>query len=277
MAGLSLVSILLMQSDKLLVSKFMNLSMISYYTIAGTLASIPLMMAQPITSAISPRLAALVAQSKQNKLTELYHQSSALVATIAIPCGLTIAAFSLELIFAWTHSEKIAKYSAVSASFLLVGNTISTIMLIPHFLALAYGYVRLNMFVGVVSLFVLIPLLLIGLPIYGIVGGSIAWMLTNLVSMVIYVYLIHHKYLPGHLKKWYINSLFRPLIVTVPIVSAARLIFPNGQSIFLNLLMIGFVMLSCILSLVLIQINFRNAFFTKITHCYGKINEKIKS
>ena len=55
MAGMAVVSTLLTQTDKLVVSKMLSLEMLGYYTLAGSLATVPLMLASPIASVIKVR------------------------------------------------------------------------------------------------------------------------------------------------------------------------------------------------------------------------------
>ena len=146
MATSFFITIILSQTDKLVVSKMMTLDMLGYYTLAWALASAPTMLASPIAQAVFPRLTGLVEMNDRIGLARLYHRTCELIAIAIIPAGLTLAFFAEQFIFAWTGSAATAHKSGLVASLLLAGQTIQAVMVVPYFVALAHGYTRLNIF-----------------------------------------------------------------------------------------------------------------------------------
>lgn len=241
MLGMAVVSTLLTQTDKLAVSKMLSLEILGYYTIAGALASVPLMLASPIVSAVFPRLTGLVALEDRNSLVRLYHRTCELVAVAIIPAGVAIALFARDFIFAWTGSAITAQRAGLVASLLLGGQLMQAVTAVPYCLALAHGNVRLNLQVGIASVVLITPLL-IGLIIkYGVVGAAFSWLIMNLCTLPPYMYFLHRRFLPGEFQRWFLRSVAQPLLIALPCVLLGRWVVPHISSRILMLCLIGMV------------------------------------
>jgi len=241
MVGMSVISTLLIQTDKLVVSKMLTLEMLGYYTIAWSLAMAPLTLVGPIASAVFPRLTGHVAIGDSAGLIRLYHRTCELAAVAIIPAGLTLALFAGDFIFAWTGSATVAQQAGLVTSLLLVGQLMQAISVVPYYLALANGHVKLNLQIGIISVVLIIPLLIYLITKYGILGGGISWLAMNLCTFPIYVYFLHRKFLPGGLSRWYLRSVGLPILVTLPVVLLSRWLLPLPSSRLLIFGLIGLV------------------------------------
>ena len=241
MAGMAAVSALLTQADKLTVSRMLPLEMLGYYTLASALASAPLMLASPIALAVFPRLTALVASKDSKEVTRLYHRTSALVAVTTIPTAMTLALFANDFIRAWTGSPLAGQRAGVPAGFLLGGQLLQAIQAVPSYVALAHGYVRLNLHVNIASFILIVPLLFFLVMRYGIMGAGVSWLIVTFCTMAPFLYLLHRRFLPGELGNWLLRDLLRPFLATLPIVLLAHLYFPLPASRLLTLGLIGLV------------------------------------
>jgi O-antigen/teichoic acid export membrane protein len=241
MTGMAAISILLAQTDKLVISKMLSLEMLGFYALATMLAAIPLMLASPIALAVFPRLTGLVAIEDGVSLSLLYHRASDLVAVVTIPAGLIIALFARDVIWAWTGSVTVAQQAGQATSLLVVGQLIQAITIIPYYLALAHGNVKLNLQIGVVSIILITPLLIILIVQYGIAGAGLSWLIMNLVTFPIYMYLLHRRLLSGELRQWILRSVVRPLLIALPCVLLGRWLVPPTDSRLLVFCFIGLV------------------------------------
>jgi hypothetical protein len=73
MAVMAFLSTLLTQTDKIVISKMMPLQVFGYYTLAGSLAMAPMILASPIGIAVFPRMTGLVSRGDSATLTKIYH------------------------------------------------------------------------------------------------------------------------------------------------------------------------------------------------------------
>lgn len=268
MAGMAVVSTVLTQSDKLAVSKMLTLEMLGFYTLAGSLAAVPLMLASPIASAVFPRLTAMVIAGDHAKLVHLYHRSTELVAVAIIPSALTLAFFSADFIRAWTGIAATAQGAELAASFLLGGQLMQAITLIPFYVALAHGNVKLNLQIGIASLAVIIPLLIYLIMQFGIAGAGLSWFILNICTLPPYMYILHRRFLKGQLLHWCVHGIGRPILAALPCVMVGRLLMPYTESRLLTFCSIGIVWLIATTASILLSREVRQEIFVIISKVF---------
>ncbi len=83
MLGIALVSLLLTQSDRLLLARLMPLSELGRYAIAAALAGAIAFISGPIGGAYFPRLTELIARGESAALAAAFHRASRLMALLA--------------------------------------------------------------------------------------------------------------------------------------------------------------------------------------------------
>lgn len=230
MTGMSAVAIILTQADKLVVSKLLPLEVLGYYTLAGSLAMIPITLASPIATAVFPRFTGLIVIKDSIGLTQLYHRTSEMVAIAIIPAGLTLVVFASDFIFIWTGSTITAQRAGLVASLLLGGQLMQAITVVPYYLALAHGNVRLNLLIGVISIVMITPLLFYLIKIYGVEGAGFSWFIVNICTLLPYMYFLHSRFLPNEFRHWCLISIVRPTLVTLPFVMLGYWLIPHGSS-----------------------------------------------
>lgn len=241
MAGMAVLSTILVQTDKLAVSKMLPLEMLGYYTLASAMASLPLMLASPIASAVFPRLTGLVEVKDHIGLVRFYHRICELVAVAIIPAGLTLALFAGDFIYAWTGSTAAAQQAGLVAALLLGGQLMQAITVIPFNLALAHGRPKLILQVQIISVIVITPLLIFLVMEYDLMGAGVSWLIMNILTLPPYMYFLHRRFLPGELRQWCMRSVGRPFICALPCVLVGYWLVPHTSSRFAAFCMIGLV------------------------------------
>lgn len=241
MAGMAFLSTILTQTDKLAVSKLLPLETFGYYTLAVALAGVTKMLASPIATAVFPRFTGLVAAGDRSGLIALYRRTTALVAVTVIPGGLTLALFSGDFIFAWTGNLVAAQQVGHVATLLIIGEVMQAIAVIPYYLALAHGNIRLNVQINIASVILITPLLIFLIIIYGVVGAGISWVAMNLCTQPLYLYVVHRRFVPGELRRWCLRGAIYPLLTTMPCVLLGRWLVPHTDSRLLTFCLIGLV------------------------------------
>lgn len=241
MAGMALISTILVQADKLVVSKMLPLEIFGYYTLASSLALAPMILANPIGVAVFPRLTGLVSVSDSETIKRLYHKACRIVSVIVLPGGLTLALFAGTFIFAWTGSAKAAEEAGLVAAMLLGGQIIRAITVLPYHLVLARGQTKFLIYVEIFSVILLMPLLIWLVGKYGSVGGGIACLVMNLCILPPYMYFLHRRFLSGELRTWILRDVGRPLLAALPIIILGRWLLPSASSRIMTFCLIGFV------------------------------------
>jgi O-antigen/teichoic acid export membrane protein len=241
MAGMAVLSTLQTQTDKLVVSKMLPLETFGYYTLAGTLASLPLLLGSAISSAVFPRLTGFVEVKRDGGLVDLYHQSCELMAVAIFPAGLTLAAFAGPTLFAWTGSAAAAEQGGLAASLLILGQLAQVMMFVPFALGLAHGNIRLTIQTSAASVLLMVPLTIVLIMRAGVAGAGLAWLATNICILPAFGYTVHRRFLPRELGRWFRGAILVPLLVGSSVVLSGRWLLPYTPSRVWTLCLIGLV------------------------------------
>lgn len=229
MVGISVIGIMLTQADKLVISRMLTLQTLGYYALAVAVASIPITLSNVIASAVFPRLTAHVAMEDRAGLTNVYRKSSDLIAVALIPTGLTLVAFGGEFVFAWTGSSATAQTVAPVAAFLVAGQLLQGITILPYYLGLAHGSVKLSLRLGIASIVVITPLLVYLIAKQGVVGAGVSWLILNICSLPINLYFLHRWFLPRELGR-YLRRISVSAVAVLPCVLLAYWLAPQSSS-----------------------------------------------
>ena len=261
MAIMSIIGVLLSQADKIIVGKYATLIMFSYYSVAGSVASIPIMIAGAIGTAIFPQLAELVAINNTEELKKIYILANELIGLLVVPIVITLIFFSSNFIAAWTGSFVVSKNAGLVAAFLLIGQLLQSITVIPYNYALAFGNVKFSQKIGVYSIVLITPLLIFLTMRYGIIGAAISWLVLNMISFPINVYFLHKQKLLVNEKMWRhcMSGVMRPLLICVSCALLFKFLFSETSSRIIIVIELGIVWIVSSVLVVVILPGFRSA------------------
>lgn len=223
MTGVSILSVILMQADKVLLSTLLPLASYAHYILGSAVASAAAFLVVPISNAFYPRLTQLVALHDRARLLSTYRQGCALVAVAIIPLVVTVALFSNEIVFAWTGDKGLALQCAPIASLLVLGTGFNALMFMPYMLQLSNGSTRLTLSVNLVSVVALVPLVYVLATRYGAFGAAFVWPLLNGLQLFVVVPLIHRRFLPGVTPHWLSHDVALPVMATATLACLGRM------------------------------------------------------
>jgi O-antigen/teichoic acid export membrane protein len=264
-AGISLMSTVILQADKMLVSKVLSLQTLGYYTLAGTIALLPIMIANPITSAMFPMFISIMELKDNEQLISVYHRTCKLVAITIFPIGFTFMFFTKNILYAWTGSNLISQEGALVSSILILGQILQVITTVPFYLASASGKTKLLLIVQIFSVLIFIPSLIYLVPKYGIVGAGFAWLIMSALTLPGYMYFLHRIYLPGQFLKWFKEDVFLPILIILPVVFLGRYVLPDTEYRIVILIQILIIWLASTIAVVLILPDYRRELYHKYT------------
>lgn len=211
MMGISLLSLLLMQADKILLSKLLTLSEYGYYMLASTVAGALYMMVYPIGQTWFPRLSELHAQGDVASLTNAYHLSAQLVSVTMGSAAIVLIVFSEKILYVWTNDVGLVYSTATLVSLLAFGNLLNGLMWIPYQTQLAFGWTGLTVRINIVAVFIIVPVVIWVAPHYGAVGAAWAWSCLNAGYVLVGVHFMYRKILREEKLEWYRDDLIKPL------------------------------------------------------------------
>jgi O-antigen/teichoic acid export membrane protein len=234
MMGISLMTILLAQLDKIILSKMLTLEMLGYYILAFNVANVLSSLASPVHSALFPRLSQLVAGEREADISNLYHKGCQLVSIIILPISITLVFFAEEVLSMWIGDPVVVRNTHMLLSLLVIGSMINAFMIIPLTLMLSYGWTRLVLIQNGISVVLLVPLMLWLVNSYGAVGAAIVWIILNTGYIFILIPIMHRRLLKSEMWKWYSIDFLFPMIVVFMVGYISYMAMPLDLSKYLG-------------------------------------------
>lgn len=242
---MSILSSVLMQTDKLVTSKFLSLTEFGYYTLGSSLAQVPIIAVTPIGLALLPKFTELISNGKKTELNLLFRRGSFIIATISTIISLILIVYMPNILFLWTGNKQLTEVITLVARILCLGSLFQALQLLPYFLGIANGHTSTNIKLGVLSIAFLIPSLIFLVKDYGIVGAGVPWLIMSFITFILLGTIITYKFNVST-AKWIFNDTLVPVIfIFVIVFLISRLIFsePVDNIFVLYSLVIGLVSL----------------------------------
>ena len=214
MMGIAFISAINIQIDKMVTSKLLDLKSFGLYSLATTIAQLPLLAVTPIASAVFPIFTNAVSTNRIDVKIKNFHKFSFLIAIITAPIVACVFLYAVPLVTLWTGDATIATKINLVIKVLIIGGMFLCLQIVPFYIALANGYTKINIIMGVFGLFLVIPLIFYCVKNYGMIGATIPWLIINFISFFILSIVVITKFLPNQLKKWAIEDNILPLITT---------------------------------------------------------------
>ncbi|OTE95254.1 polysaccharide biosynthesis protein [Crenothrix sp. D3] len=230
MMAITLLSLLLTQADKIILSRLLNLEMFGYYTLAGTVAAILNNLILPVTQAYYPRFTELVTQSDTAELIKIYHQSAQLISVLIIPATLILVFFGKNLLLLWTGNALLVENVAPLLALMALGTMLNGFMHIPYMLTLAYGWTKFSVYSNTVAVVLLVPSMIWATLNYGVMGAAWIWVILNSGYVLISVHFLYRRLLTTEKWRWYGKDILIPSFTVLCTGGFCVFIFPEGLS-----------------------------------------------
>lgn len=247
---MAIISSLNTQIDKLVISKILSLKEFGYYSLAGILSQVPVLIITPIAVAILPRMVKYSTNTEKDKLIKLFHVNTFVLSVLATSGAMVLFLFTKDFIFIWTHDNLIAKTIENVTKVLLIGGVFLSFQYMPYHLAIANGHTKTNVRLGIVAIICIIPSLIFCVKQFGLIGATYTWLIMNIFAYFYLGYFIISKFLKNEFKRWLINGTLIPLIIAILIGVISYYItinLPKGYYIILYSIII--VLISMFLNL----------------------------
>jgi len=210
--AIALVSMLLTDLDKLVVSGMVSLEDFGYYTLASRMAGTLYMASSSFFVAVYPALVRLATEQNERSLADLYHRGAQMMSLLVFPAAITAAFFAKPLIFAWTGNEHIAENTAPIAALLIIGTAFLCADALPYAAQLAHGWTSLAFWTNLAYVPVTTVLLVVLTRRFGGLGAAGVWLLITTSYFATQIPLMHRKILRHEARQWYVNDIGIPLI-----------------------------------------------------------------
>jgi O-antigen/teichoic acid export membrane protein len=230
MTTLSMLTLLLTQTDKVLLSRLLALEDFGYYMLAASVSGLIYMLVIPLTQAAYPRLVALVAQRRTGDLVHLYHAAAQVATVLIAPVFVLLGFHGAGLVFLWSGNPVLAQHSAPLLAVLALGAFLNALMYMPTQVQLAYGWTALLVKLNAIAAIFLIAALAWAIPRHGSLGAAWVWVALNGMYVGVGVSLMHLRILRGEQLRWYGKDVAAPLVSSAVVAWALLRLAPESLS-----------------------------------------------
>jgi O-antigen/teichoic acid export membrane protein len=271
MAAISLSAILMMQADKVVLSKTILLADFGYYTIAVTLGMAVLQIVGPVAQSFFPKFSYLASLNNLDQLKDTYHRCCQLVSIIVFPASLILIIYTKEVLMLWTHNAVTVENTWHIAKLFSIGTALNAMTSILFSFTFALNWTRFAFYVSVVCALVVTPAIAFVTWIYGPPGAAFCWVILNALYLIFVPYVVHNKFLKGELFTWYWKDTFKPLVACFIFIFLTHFIFSTTYFTTVEMFFfLGLLGLSAIFITILFSAKIKN-------DLYLVLSKKIKS
>lgn len=238
MVGITFLTLLLTQIDKILLSRLLTLSDFGLYTVAALVAGGLRILLAAIAQALYPRLSQLHAENNNSAFVETYHEGAQLVSVIVGSAALVLITFSEPILLLWTQDAELASRMSILVRWLAFGNLLNAFLTMPYQAQLAYGWTGFAIRVNTIAVVVIVPAIYFAVTIYGMVGAAIVWALLNLGYILIGMHYMYKRILTTEKWRWYREDVLRPMLTATTMAILLSLVSPDYSSNLYNIFQI---------------------------------------
>jgi O-antigen/teichoic acid export membrane protein len=226
----------LLQTDRMVLSKTLTLSAYGVFSIAIVAAATISALNGALGQAVMPRLSKFSAENDASGMVRLYHQATQVTCVIGAPVVAMFVFFADPILTAWTGKVDIAAQAAPILVLYAIGNGWASLNAFVYYLQYAKGNLRLHLIGNLLQILFMVPLILIAAKRFGPVGTGFVWAASNALYFLLFVPLVHARFLPGIHMKWLLRDIF---LIVAPVTAAAGILayiipWPHGRWITLG-------------------------------------------
>lgn len=229
-ASITVLSVLLTQFDKMLLSRLLPLDAFGLYSVAGSIAAVFTIVASAVYGAVFPAISRLVAQGDEPAIGRLYHTAAQALSVLLFPAGWTIILFADPLLQLFVGKAARVAGSPTVLQLLVFGNLLLGIMLLPLALQLANGWTRLSLVKNVIAVALFLPAMWLMATRYGAIGAASIWVLLTTGYVLFEVPVMHARLLRTDKWSWYGADVAAPAGAAFIGAAMVRLLAGSGHA-----------------------------------------------
>tara|TARA_R110002060_G_scaffold74577_1_gene83893 strand:+ start:7627 stop:9120 length:1494 start_codon:yes stop_codon:yes gene_type:complete len=210
----AVISVLIAQADKVLMSKLLTLSEYGYFTVCMMLANGILMLGFPIGTVLIPRLTSLYANKKMDEFRSLYIKFTKFICIIIVPGAVIIAGLSNNVVYLFTDSIEAANWGGRILSYYSLGNAFLIVAGFQYYQQVAKGDLKYHVRYSIALLLISLPSIAILGNFYGALGVAALWLFFRVLAFVFWVPYIHGKMKTIKYSDWFILAVFPSLLIS---------------------------------------------------------------
>jgi O-antigen/teichoic acid export membrane protein len=187
----SIAGILLINLEKLVLTRFASVTALAYYTVAFTLANLMTIVPNALGQSLLPAFSQLQSDNNKENLLRLFARAIRANFIWAPPVIILLCLIAKPFFTFWA-GEEFGRESSLPFYILAVGLAVNIIAFVPYNLIMASGRADFLTKVYCAELLPYIFLALILTEKFGATGAALAWSLRGVVDAIVFLYLTKH-------------------------------------------------------------------------------------
>lgn len=183
---ITVLSIIITQADKIILSRVVSLEAFGFYMLAWAVASGLSRIATPLLQAFGPHFTELISKGDDDGLARQVRLASQLMSVLILPPVALIVFLAKPILLAWTGNPAVAVGASPLLAILVVGTALSASSYPSVSILYSRKQLRPVVVVSLASLFVLLPLLIVAIVNFGVMGAAFCWGVYGLTLYVAY-------------------------------------------------------------------------------------------
>ena len=202
------------QTDKILISKFISLKDIGYYTLALNITNVLGMISSPVYLAFYPKIVTLKTQGNNEEAAKCFHLLNQIVNLTCSVGAFSLVFYGKYIIGFWTQNleltDNVTPYLWLLAIGMLFFTNTSILMLIPYISGKPIVCAKIAT-LGILLIFIsTLPLILK----FGAFGAAYGYIIQNLCIFLAFPFCFN-CYLKSEQKTWFFKDVMIPNLVTL--------------------------------------------------------------
>lgn len=223
MSLIALMSMLLTQLDRLVVSKLLSLEALGLYSLAYSTASVVSLLQAAINSASLPALSKAHSREQAGEFIARYEKTSQLMGyAMSFFCGVLVF-FGYNILEVWI-SKEVAEGGYLSLAVLSCGFFLNAMVSNAYIATLAFGKPNLPLKVNLLGLPFYMLALYWMISVNGILGAAICWFVLNLYYFFSLFPLVQIRLLRQKMGPWLMRNLFSFLVTGIVTFGGAKIL-----------------------------------------------------
>lgn len=200
------------QTDKLLITYFLSLGLVSFYQLGNLIVEKAKGLSLLIVSALLPAISELDAEDEMIKIKSLYIKAFKYVFSVALPLSFFLASHARLIILTWMNQD--FEKAVLALQILTVGFLVNTLTGPGAIMVQGIGKPEYHMKLSLQHLILNLTLSIVLIIKFGFVGVLIGTSLSYFLTGSYFIYLVHR--LLGISSTELGKTVFQPLLAVLP-------------------------------------------------------------
>ena len=226
---ITVLSIIITQADKIILSRVVSLEAFGFYMLAWTVASGLSRIATPLLQAFGPHFTELISKGDDDGLARQVRLASQLMSVLILPPVALIVFLAKPILLVWMGNPAVAVGASPLLAILAVGTALSASSYPAVSILYSRKQLRPVVVVSMASLFVLLPLLIVAIVNFGVMGAAFCWGLYGLILYVAYqICGLHGLHQAGFISRT-LRDFVAPCAVSFAVAGMARYLLNDAE------------------------------------------------